>query len=258
MYLHDFSSCLRRHWILTILAFLVAGGLGALASSHLKPSYTTQANIVLLPPDSSVVKGGNPYLYLGNLGQAADVLIRVSNSDDTRAAVKAQAPLGDYEVSHDWTTSAPMLVVTIKAPTAAAAVDLTRAVQAEIPANLAQLQDDLAVPDKSRIDAFVVSKDAVPKPDQKVRFQLIAVVLVGSLFLQSLLIAAWDSLVRRYRRRKADRLERAEQAEEPEPGPHDDLSGTRVGPLEIPDGIDEPDDADEPDPRRRIQVGSGA
>lgn len=203
MYLSDLMASLRRRRWLVLTAVVVAVGLCGGAAKALSPHYESQANVVLIPPESTVTKGGNPYLYLGNLSQAVDVLIRAVNSDQARAAVGEDAPDGSYEITADWTTSAPMMILTVKANTSAQVARLQSAVLDQIPVSLAHLQDDLAVPANSRIEAKVVSSDAAPRIDKKSMVQMIGIVGAGSLFVMLLMIAAYDSLRLRLARRKA-------------------------------------------------------
>lgn len=205
MYFSDLTASLRRRKWLVLVAILISAGLCVGASSVLKPTYESQANVVLIPPDSTVAKGGNPYLYLGNLGQAVDVLIRAANSDEARTAVTADAPDGIYEVSPDWTTSAPMMILTVKAATSDQVSRLQKTVLEQIPVSLTQLQDDLDVPVDSRIGTKVVSSDAEPRADVKSKIRMLAIIAIGSLFLMFLMIAAYDNLRLRLARRKAAR-----------------------------------------------------
>ena len=203
MYLSDLMASLRRRRWLVLAAIVVAAGLCATAATVLTPRHESQANVVLIPPESTVDKGGNPYLYLGNLNQAVDVLIRAVNSDQVRTAVGDRAPDGAYEITSDWTTSAPMMILTVTAHTSAQVTRLQSAVLDQIPVALGRLQDDLAVPADSRIQTKVVSSDAMPGVDRKSQAQMLAIIGAGSLFAMLLMIAAYDNLRLRLARRKA-------------------------------------------------------
>lgn len=231
MYLSDLMASLRRRRWLVLAAVIVAVGLCGGAAKTLTPQHESQANVVLIPPESTVDKGGNPYLYLGNLGQAVDVLIRAVNSDQVRAAVSDRAPDGGYEITSDWTTSAPMMILTVKAHTSDEVTRLQSAVLDQIPVALTHLQDDLAVPANSRIETKVVSSDAVPRVDKKSMVQTLAILGAGSLFAMLLVIAAYDNLRLRLARRKAAAhpVARPEPAEGPGDADAPPPSRSRVG-----------------------------
>ena len=73
------------------------------------PTYEAKASILMLPPQSTVEEGGNPYLQLANLEQVVDVMTRALNSQSTVAATAEAAPTGTYEVEPDYTSSGPIL-----------------------------------------------------------------------------------------------------------------------------------------------------
>src|SRR5664279_1406269 len=112
MYLRELATTLRRRWYLTIVGLMATAALCAVTLSLYPATYQAEANIVLLPPTTTVEKGGNPYLQLGDLSQAVGVVIRALNSQSAVEQTAAAAPTGTYEVAPDYTTSGPIFVIT--------------------------------------------------------------------------------------------------------------------------------------------------
>lgn len=213
MYMHDVGASLVHRWYLFLLALLASGGLCLLVADLVPATYESKASIVLVPPESTVnpvgenpdaqTPRGNPYLYLGGLDQALDVVIRSVDSAQTHETVARTVP-GEFEVTPDWTTSAPLLVVKAEAATSAETARLLEAVLAQVPVSLGRLQDRLDIPAESRITTFVVAADETPLPDRTIQIRLVALAGGGSLALFALVIAALDGLLQRRRQSPAD------------------------------------------------------
>jgi hypothetical protein len=203
MRMNDVGTALRRRWYLTLVG-LLATVVVVLGVMRLVPAtFQTQANVVLLPPQSSVGQGGNPYLYLGGLQQASDILTRALTSDDARTKVKNAVNSVDYDVLPDATTSGPVLIVTARGKTQAAANGLRQTVLDAVPTTLVQLQDTLNVPSNARITSMVLTADDVPKPVTKT--QMRASIAAGALaaVMFAMLIGLFDGLATARRQRKA-------------------------------------------------------
>ena len=80
MVLSDMLRSLLRRWYIVVLGVIltVAGVYGAYTVTPV--TYSATSTVVLLPPEKSVKDGDNPYLYLGGLGQALNVLVITMNS----------------------------------------------------------------------------------------------------------------------------------------------------------------------------------
>lgn len=203
MQMRELSRTLMRRWYLTLASLLATGALCVVAFSLVPPTYETKADVVLLPPKSSVGVGGNPYLYLGGLDQATDVLTRALTSDSSRNQVLSDLGHSDYDVEPDWATSGPILIVTGRGATAAGAEDVRDAVIELAPQTLVSLQSGLDVPTNSRITSMVLTADEEPTTVFRTTLRALAAVGVVSLTGFAMLIGLVDGLLAARARRRS-------------------------------------------------------
>ena len=109
----------RRRW-LVVLAGVLLTGLAAAAVVNLQPPrYTVSATALLLPPKvSSDGTETNPYLQLGGLTTAVDVLARALNDPRVHDQVVKSGETSDFIAERDFLTAAPLLVVTAESTSA--------------------------------------------------------------------------------------------------------------------------------------------
>ncbi|MBB5642773.1 hypothetical protein [Cryobacterium roopkundense] len=184
----ELPKIIARRWAVTLMGVLITTGLCLILVWSVPISYSARTSIVLLPPVTVVADGGNPYLYLGGLGQALDVLTRKLNADEFRAPIEETKSGMTYSAYADTTTSGPILIIEGTGPTAAAALDEMNAAVSAVPSALEDLQGSLSIPDKARITLAAVAVDTKPKADLKNRIQ--AVGAVGALGIVLTLMAA--------------------------------------------------------------------
>src|ERR1700716_4105637 len=102
-----------RRWPVTILGLILTATLAAAAITTVKPTYTAQTSVLLVPP---VKAGQNPFLALGGLEQIADVASRSLADDSTTTALQAKGLTGTYALSRDQSVSGPIVAVVRKDP----------------------------------------------------------------------------------------------------------------------------------------------
>lgn len=198
MYLHDIWASLVRRWILVLACLLATAGLGLVVAQKVPPTYESAADIVLVPPKSTVDPGANRYLSLIGLRQAVDVLTRSLGSDSTKDAIHEVAPEGEFEATADLTTSAPILTVTAKAGSPGSAQKLLDAALAQVPINLRQLQTSVQIGTKNQITPQLIAQDEQPKTVTKKQVRAVGAVVAISLLLSAMLVGAVDNrLLRR-------------------------------------------------------------
>jgi len=191
MYMRDLGVSIRRRWYLALGGLAVTAGLCALAATVVPPTYEAQASVVLLPPTGTVGQGGNPYLQLQGLSQAVDVLTRAMTAQTTIDAVAQAAPTGKFDVTPDWATSGPILIVHATAPTPDAALATMEAALQQVPNNLRRLQTALNISTPSQITSLTLTQNREATAVQKDRVRALVAAaglgLVGSGFVISLL-----------------------------------------------------------------------
>ena len=201
MYLRDlWNSCVRR-WYVVAACLLLTAGLLFGAANVVKPTYEATSSLVLVPPPDPESPKLNRYLDLGGLTDTVAVLANSMTSEALQQSFADQVPGGTYEIQPDITTSAPIVTVTAKAPTAADSERLLDLVLAKIPSNLTKLQSTLNITDRSQITSVSVSKDPA-KQVLKARIRVLGALGAALLLGSALLVALLDGLLLRRQRAK--------------------------------------------------------
>ena len=192
MYLRDVLAVVVRRWPITLAGVVMTALLCFGAYTVVSPTYKSTAELVLLPPKTSVENGGNPLLALGGLGQASDVLIRSLTSDSEHERIGAAVGTDKYEIVPDWTTSSPILVITAHGADTAQTDRLMAALLAATPATLGTLQDTLDVPSQSRISSMVLTQGGAPVAEIKNQVRAVLAAAVVGLGL-TVLVVVWST-----------------------------------------------------------------
>lgn len=192
-----------RRWYIVVIGMLVTIPLSILAAQHVQPTYTMQAKVVLLVPEKTVGPGGNPYLALGGLDAAVDVVAAGLSSDAVQVRLAATGA-SSGTIVHDQGTSAPILLVTVVAPTKAEAKAGVTSLVAEVAPTLQAIQRSAGVEQSQLIRSEVIasSKRAVVSFKPLIRAGLM--VGLAGVALTFLITALIDSQVARRRRREAE------------------------------------------------------
>jgi uncharacterized protein involved in exopolysaccharide biosynthesis len=202
MTLRDLVGSLGRRWWVVLLGLVATAAVAGGLYTAIPVSYTASASVVLLPPKTLYGEGGNPYLYLGGLSQAVDVLTGSLNSDAVSGPIQRENPRAEFAVGPDNTSSGPIIVIAVTAETRNAALAAMRDVLDAAPVVMQELQNDLAVTPESLISVRTLSIDRKPVVDQKVRLQSVLGAAGAGLVVTVLVTALVDSrlLLRRARK----------------------------------------------------------
>ncbi len=203
MKLADILSGLRRRWYIVvpglILALVGAVGTWTVAGDE----YERTATLVLLPGESSIPEGGNPYLYIGGLGQAADVVVRALGSPNALTPLLEEHPGTEVTVARDPTTSGPVFVITVLAPTDHAATDVLQRLVADTSTVLDDLQDEQGITERNRITVMPIFVEDESRVQRRNRVMVTAFIGVGAVTLVLVGAALADGiLLSRARRRR--------------------------------------------------------
>lgn len=197
-----FGQVLRRQWVLVVLGVLVTAGLAGGVAWLKPPGYLVTATALVLPPkeaaDGTQV---NPYLQLGGLTSATDVLARALNDPTVHDRIIGVGVQGDFTAERDFLTSAPILLVSAEAPTEAAAREIRDDVLAAAPQVLSGLQADVGVPAGSRLTVETISSDGTTQVQYKPLLRLMLLVVAAGLVATVLLAGAADAWSARRRSR---------------------------------------------------------
>jgi hypothetical protein len=244
---------LLRRWYVVLLGLALTAGL-AVATHRLVPTPYEAGGSILLMPAETVVDDdvGNPYLYLGGMADALDVLVVRARADESRGPLLEGVDGADLSVEKDPTTPTPIVNVRAESSSPGTTLALRDAAMAEVVAILDQMQDELDIADQARIRPVDLTVDesatAVTGTATKLAVAALGAGALATLVLTGVL-DGW--LARRAARREREGAEPREPAAggpTDEETPDDDASPEDGASDEADEPGDEtPDDETSPD-----------
>jgi len=203
MTLKNFLRGLGRRWYVVLIGLVLTGVAAGLVYSEVQPTYQRNASLLLMPAASSVPEGENPYLYLGGLGPASDVLVNTMASQTVRESLLDGHPSADVAVRRLATSSGPLLSVTATGSTDSEVAEVFDRALTGVQSNLGSLQTQADVPAVQRITLIPLSTDEASTVIQKSRLEAVAATAAAG-FALTLLVAGFVDglLLSRARRRR--------------------------------------------------------
>ncbi len=192
---------LGRRWYVTVAGVLATLALCAAAYMNTAPTLQRSASELLVPGSTTIPIGGNPYLYLGGLGQAADVLVSALNAEQVLDPIRQEYPGTTITVARDTGTSGPMILITVTGTKDAAVAGALDAIRDAVPATLSKLQTSAGVTEKARIDVQTLTSDSSSTVIEKARIETVGMIGVAGLVVTVLLVGLVDGLVMNRRKR---------------------------------------------------------
>lgn len=204
MRLMETLKSLGRRWYVVVAGLLLTLGIGYTINTEIPTTFEVSGSIILMPPEETVGVAGNPYLFLGGLNQAQDVLVRRASAAAVVGPVLEKHPGTSYVILPDRTTSTPIVVVTAEAGSSDAALRVRDDAMKAVIATLKVMQDEADVKENLRVHGqnLVVDAGATAKTKTKVQMLLVATGggAIGTLLLAGLL-DGW--LIERKERKRA-------------------------------------------------------
>lgn len=224
---------LWRRWYIVVLGGILTAGACFFLQSSTPDTYKAQASLVLLPSAQSVGEGGNPYLGLGGMSEALDILARKMSSEEFKEHIRMVAGTDTYTAAPDRGTSGAILLVTASSQNPAAAMKILGAVIDEVPVTLNELQDVLSVPPASRISTMKLLVDRTPSPEVKARTQVLLVSAAGGTALTLVMTVLLDGLLLSRKARRVAREQLTDPAQDAriEAAPHSVAAELNETPL---------------------------
>lgn len=195
MYLRDVWAVCVRRWYLVLAALVVTIGGAVLVATVVPTTYESEAYVVLVPPKVPDDPNANRFLGLGGLEGTVAILERSMRSAVTAEELKGVTEEAEYEVIEDYTTSAPILLVTASAPSKTQSAQMLDAVLEAVPTKLRNLQNDVDIRPANQITTSVVSEDLEPQANLKPMLRAVGGVGVLLSATMALLIAMLDGLL---------------------------------------------------------------
>lgn len=189
---------LLRRWYILLAGMLLAVGAAAGVWLQVSPGFERTASLVLLPGRASLPEPGhNPYLYIGGLTQAADVVVRAVGSKNTLHEITEDFPGTAVEVTRDPTTAGPLIRIAVTAPSDDEAAAVLALLVERTGTELELLQNAELIPDNDRISIVPVTIDAQSEPKNRTRLILSAGAGIAVVGLTLVLAAMLEGLSRR-------------------------------------------------------------
>lgn len=183
MWLRDMLRSLMRRWYVLLACLLAAGLASYLVYQSTPVAYSAKGSLVLMPPRSTVGPDGNPYLFLGGMGQALDVLASKLSAEDTQAPILEAYPGVAYTAEPDRSSSGSVVLATVRGSNGNQVMDALASVVAAVPTTLAAMQESQSVPEDSRISLMTLVVDSQPTVDSKNRTVSVLITAGGGVAL---------------------------------------------------------------------------
>ena len=189
---------LRRRWYLVLALAVLTAGTTFLVAQRTGETYEATGTVLVFPPSQAQDPTGamsqqNPYLALGGVNQARDVVVRALTSKKVADTFGETYPTGTtFEITPDFTNSAPIIVFTVEASTPDVATEALSSLTDRVPVELEKMQSELELPATQQVTSMVLTRDEVPATTKKamIRSALMTMAALGGIGL--LLIALVD------------------------------------------------------------------
>lgn len=195
MSVRDLLISLLRRWYLVLAGVAATAGLAVAVLLNGPVSYEMRSTVLLLPPDSSVGSRGNPYLYLGGLAQAVEVLAARMNTTQIRGPIEQAHPQAEFDVGQDQQATGPILALAVTSTDEQDAQQVTAKLLASVPETLLSMQEQLDVPGSSRISSLILTPDAEVELVTKTRDRAVLTVAGAGIALTVLGAGLVDGLL---------------------------------------------------------------
>lgn len=231
-----FSDTLRRlwrRWYIVIPGFIVAAAVAMGAWYVIPLGYERSATQLLIPGAASMPDGANPYLFLGGLAPAADVLVRAVGSENVLNEVVAEHPGIKIEISRDTTTAGPVILIVVTAESDAAAAEVLGLLVDRTASVLEDLQRTEKIPANNRVTVLPLTVDTQSVPQQRSRILGAAGAGIVVVVLTLLIAGLVDGVNPKRKPRRASRSgRRATVDPQPESLPSPSIAGRPSPPYQ--------------------------
>lgn len=211
----DVIRALGRRWYVVLIGAIVTAALTVGAYVSTPPEYNARALILLLPSESAVGEGGNPFLTLGGLEQPAGILVAYFSSAPAREDVKQQSPTAQYVVGIDDSTRGPVIAIDVTDNSAQKTLDTLNFIADRMPVELAALQDQVDAPADAVITSIPLTVDEKAERGMGATIRMMIAALVVGITATCITAFALDGLLRRRQLRRDGELSE-QQPEKPQ------------------------------------------
>jgi len=198
--LADTLQGLWRRWYVVIPGLILTIAVAISAWQVIEPDYERVGTQLLLPGLASIPESGNPYLYLGGLSQAADVVVTAMSSERELDALLRDYPGAEIVITRDPLTSGPQILTTVTARSNAEAGKILVDTMVRTTQVLGNLQNVSGITARNRIGIEAITVDNQSTLVQKTRLLGVVGATLGMLLITLLVAGLVEGLSARKRR----------------------------------------------------------
>jgi hypothetical protein len=202
MNLADTLRGLWRRWYIVIPGILLAAALAVSVWVVIPPGHERSSTQLLIPGAQSMPEGANPYLFLGGLSPAADVIVRAVGSENATNAIVENYPGTEITITRDSTTSGPVILITVTAPSDADAEAVLGLLVDRTETVLDDLQASEEIAETNRVTLLPLTVDSQSVLDQRDRFIAVAAAGLAGVVLTLFVAGLVDGLSAQRKRRR--------------------------------------------------------
>lgn len=197
----DVVRALGRRWLVVIVGLIMTGALsyGAFLSSP--PTYHARGLVLLLPSETAVGKGGNPFLQLSGLEQPAAILVATFSSASSREDVERRSPSADFSVVIDESTRGPVIAIDVTTSNKQQTMDTLNYLVSLVPKELARLQQEVDAPRGTDIGSMPLVIDSKAETIRAATIRVVIAALLVGVVATGAAAYAIDAMLQRRRLR---------------------------------------------------------
>ncbi|CAH0122842.1 hypothetical protein [Microbacterium sp. Bi121] len=190
-----------RRWYVVVPGFILAVAVGIGMFAVVQPGYERTATQLLIPGEGTIPPDTtNPYLFLGGLLQASDIVVRVMQSAEVLGPAVEDHPGTEVVVRRDPTVSGPVIQIVVTGQSDEAAEEVLSNLIDETSVVVERLQEQQNVDLDDRMSVSLLTEDTESVLQQKTRLLLSAGAALGLVVLTLIVASFVDGLARRARR----------------------------------------------------------
>jgi hypothetical protein len=169
MWLRDMVFSLWRLWYVVLAGLMATAFVCYFLNQSVPASYKAQGSIVMMPPSSTVGPDGNPFLFLGGMSQALDILAAKISAEEIAKPIVDPFPGTAYVAEPDRSTSGSVLLISVTSGNPSDVMDVLNSSVAAVPVVLKKMQDAQNIPEESRLGLMTLVVDKEPQEETKTR-----------------------------------------------------------------------------------------
>ncbi|WP_191905661.1 hypothetical protein [Microbacterium caowuchunii] len=224
MNLLDALRGLIRRWYIVVPGLVLAAAASIFVWIDTPPDYERSASLLLLPGQGVLPEGAtNQYLYMGGLGPVADVVTRAVGGEGLVQAYREDG--AEIDIARDASGTGPLMVVTVRATSERAAVDILDAVAEQAVVTLDQLQAEQGVRPADRVTMTTIAVAQESEILQRSRLVATGTIGLGVALVTLILASVIDGVLIRRRRPRRGKGEEPSGTLAPEDDPDQDADG---------------------------------